>query len=38
MGFREYTTYDMSAAGTDEDTVVDDVGIGNEITIKGDTG
>jgi len=37
MGFREYTTYDMSATGTAEDTVVDSVN-GNEITIKGDTG
>jgi hypothetical protein len=37
MGFREYTTYDMSATGTEEDTVVDSVN-GNEITIKGDTG
>ena len=37
MGFREYTTYDMSATGTAEDTVVDSVN-GNEITIIGDTG
>jgi hypothetical protein len=37
MGFREYTTYDMSARGTAEDTVVDSTN-GNEITIKGDTG
>ena len=37
MGFREYTTYDMSATGTEEDTVVDSVN-GNEITIIGDTG
>jgi hypothetical protein len=37
MGFREYTTYDMSARGTAEDTVVDSVN-GNEITILGDTG
>jgi hypothetical protein len=37
MGFREYTTYDMSARGTAEDTVVDSVN-GNEITIIGDTG
>tara|TARA_B110000285_G_scaffold117662_1_gene133351 strand:+ start:5794 stop:9987 length:4194 start_codon:yes stop_codon:yes gene_type:complete len=37
MGFREYTTYDMSARGTVEDTVVDSVN-GNEITIIGDTG
>ena len=37
MGFREYTTYDMSAAGTEEDTVVDAVN-GNVITIIGDTG
>ena len=37
MGFREYTTYDMSAAGTAEDTVVDAVN-GNVITIIGDTG
>ena len=37
MGFREYTTYDMSAHGTAEDTVVDSVN-GNEITILGDTG
>jgi hypothetical protein len=37
MGFREYTTYDMSARGTAEDTVVDSIN-GNEITILGDTG
>lgn len=37
MGFREYTTYDMSAPGTDEDTVVDNVN-GNILTIIGDTG
>lgn len=37
MGFREYTTYDMSATGTAEDTVVDSVN-GNELTIIGDTG
>jgi hypothetical protein len=37
MGFREYTTYDMSAPGTIEDTVVDAVN-GNVITIIGDTG
>jgi hypothetical protein len=37
MGFREYTTYDMSASGTVEDTVVDSIN-GNEITILGDTG
>ena len=37
MGFREYTTYDMSAPGTAEDTVVDSIN-GNEITILGDTG
>ena len=37
MGFREYTTYDMSASGTAEDTVVDSVN-GNILTIIGDTG
>ena len=37
MGFREYTTYDMSVSGTEEDTVVDAVN-GNVITIIGDTG
>ena len=37
MGFREYTTYDMSASGTPEDTVVDAVN-GNILTIIGDTG
>lgn len=37
MGFREYTTYDMSAPGTIDDTVVDAVN-GNVITIIGDTG
>jgi len=37
MGFREYTTYDMSAPGTTDNTVVDAVN-GNVITIIGDTG
>ena len=37
MGFREYTTYDMSARGTAEDTVVDKID-GNKLTILGDTG
>jgi len=37
MGFREYTTYDMSVTGTEEDTIVDAVN-GNVITIIGDTG
>jgi hypothetical protein len=37
MGFREYTTYDMSVSGTEEDSVVDAVN-GNIITIIGDTG
>ena len=37
MGFREYTTYDMSASGTPEDTVVDSAN-GNILTIIGDTG
>ena len=37
MGFREYTTYDMSADGTVDDTVVDSTN-GNELTILGDTG
>ena len=37
MGFREYTTYDMSAPGTIDDTVVDAVN-GNVITVIGDTG
>lgn len=37
MGFREYTTYDMSVSGTEENTVVDAVN-GNILTIIGDTG
>lgn len=37
MGFREYTVYDMSASGTEEDTVVDSMS-GNIATIIGDTG
>ena len=37
MGFREYTTYDMSVSGTEEDTIVDAVN-GNILTIIGDTG
>ena len=37
MGFREYTTYDMSASGTEEDTVVDKID-GNILSVIGDTG